>query len=152
MRLKALSVVLYRGFAVTSPTGHRRLRGHEGPTALCTIITWSAAYNCGGVEHAMTEQGFGPIGKWLRPLKELYLVHKNQIESATDAQFRWDRFAEINVTKQYRLLPRQILCSGLGSIKRAPIAWLDLQLRTGYLNELIRAQPESTLKNIERHA
>src|ERR1700757_991278 len=54
-------------------------------------------YNCGGVKHAMSQHGFGPINKWLGPLKDLYLLHKDQIESISDPQGRWDRLVEINV-------------------------------------------------------
>src|ERR1700751_148953 len=55
-------------------------------------------YNCGGVKHAMGQSGFGPVNKWLGPLKELYLLHKDQIESITDPQGRWDRLAGLHIT------------------------------------------------------
>jgi carbonic anhydrase len=41
-------------------------------------------YNCGGIKPAMAQLSFGPISKWLGPLKELYLLHKNEFESTAD--------------------------------------------------------------------
>ena len=54
----------------------------------------SGHYNCGGVKHAMTEYDFGPINKWLQHLKDLYGVHKSEIDSIADPQGRWDRLAD----------------------------------------------------------
>ena len=103
-------------------------------------------YNCGGVKHAMAQSGFGPVNKWLGPLKELYLLHKNQIESITDPQGRWDRLVEINVTEQVKNLAKTDIIQRSWLDERRPIlhGWI-YNLRTGYLRELTLMQAGDNL-------
>jgi carbonic anhydrase len=105
-------------------------------------------YNCGGVKHAMAEQGFGPVSKWLRPLKELYLLHKDQIESIKDPQERWDRLVEINITEQVKNLAKTDIIQRAWLNEHRPIlhGWI-YNLRTGYLNELTLVQAGDNLKD-----
>jgi carbonic anhydrase len=100
-------------------------------------------YNCGGVKHAMTQQGFGPIDQWLRHLKEIYLVHKDQIESIVDPHLRWDRLAEISVTEQVRNLAKiDIVQQAWRKDRRPELHGWTYNLRTGYLNQLTLMQPQ----------
>jgi carbonic anhydrase len=103
-------------------------------------------YNCGGVKHAMAQHGFGPVSKWLGPLKELYLLHKDQIESITDPQGRWDRLVEINVTEQVKNLAKTDIIQRAWLEERRPIlhGWI-YNLRTGYLKELTLVQAGDNL-------
>jgi carbonic anhydrase len=103
-------------------------------------------YNCGGVKHAMAQHGFGPIKKWLGPLKDLYLLHKDQIESITDPQGRWDRLVEINVAEQVKNLAKTNIIQRSWIDERRPIlhGWI-YNLRTGYLRELTRMQAGENL-------
>ena len=103
-------------------------------------------YNCGGVKHAMAQSGFGPVNKWLGPLKKLYLLHKNQIESITDPQGRWDRLVEINVTEQVKNLAKTDIIQRSWLDERRPIlhGWI-YNLRTGYLRELTLVQAGDNL-------
>jgi carbonic anhydrase len=107
-------------------------------------------YNCGGVKHAMAQPGFGPVNKWLAPLNELYLLHKDQIESITDPQGRWDRLVEINVTEQVKNLARTDIVQRAWWNERLPMlhGWI-YNLRTGYLNELILMQAGDILSRNE---
>ena len=103
-------------------------------------------YNCGGIKHAMAQQSFGPISKWLSPLKELYMLHKDQIELITDPQGQWDRLVEINVTEQVKNLARTDIIQRVWLDERRPIlhGWI-YNLRSGYLNELTRMQAGDNL-------
>ena len=103
-------------------------------------------YNCGGVKHAMAQHGFGPVSKWLGSLKELYLLHKDQIESITDPQGRWDRLVEINVAEQVKNLAKTDIIQRSWLDERRPIlhGWI-YNLRSGYLNELTHMQPGEDL-------
>jgi len=94
-------------------------------------------YNCGGVKHAMTEYDFGPINKWLQHLKDLYGVHKSEIDSIADSQGRWDRLAEINVTRQVHNLAESDIIRRAWQGEARPVlhGWI-YDLRTGYLKEL----------------
>ena len=107
-------------------------------------------YNCGGVKHAMVQHGFGPVNKWLSPLRQLYLLHKDQIESIPDPQGRWDRLVEINVTEQVKNLAKTDIIQRAWLDERRPAlhGWI-YNLRTGYLNELILMQAGDNLNHVD---
>ncbi|KAJ3188352.1 hypothetical protein HDU85_005503 [Gaertneriomyces sp. JEL0708] len=57
-------------------------------------------YNCGGVQGALSTQQLGGIlDIWLRPIKDMILERRAQIEAVTDEQERWDLVCEMNVLK-----------------------------------------------------
>lgn len=61
-------------------------------------------YGCGGVNAAMTHKDLGIINKWLRNIKDVYKVHKAELDLlATEAE-RSNRLVELNVMEQVRHL------------------------------------------------
>lgn len=101
-------------------------------------------YNCGGVKHSMTENDFGPVNKWLQHLKDLYRAHRDEIDSTADAQNRWDRLAEINVTRQVQNLAGTDIIQRAWQGGRRPVlhGWI-YDLRTGYLKGLTMRSADS---------
>jgi len=59
-------------------------------------------YGCGGVQAAMKHTEHGLIDNWLRPLKDLYHRHADELEALDNEQDRWDLLCELNVQKQIR--------------------------------------------------
>lgn len=57
-------------------------------------------YGCGGIEAAMGNQSFGLIDNWIRHIKNIYRLHKNELDSIEDFVQRRDRFVELNVREQ----------------------------------------------------
>jgi len=57
-------------------------------------------YGCGGVQAAMTHQSLGLINKWLRNIKDVYRLHKAEVDSQPTEQARLDRMVELNVKEQ----------------------------------------------------
>lgn len=57
-------------------------------------------YGCGGVEAAMGNQSMGLIDNWIRHIKNIYRLHKDELNSIEDHQSRFDRFVELNVIEQ----------------------------------------------------
>lgn len=57
-------------------------------------------YGCGGVNAAMTNQSIGIIDNWIRHIKDVYRMHKKELDGIEDQTQRFDRFVEINVTEQ----------------------------------------------------
>lgn len=57
-------------------------------------------YGCGGVEAAMGNQSMGLIDNWIRHIKNIYRLHKDELNSIEDHQRRFDRFVELNVIEQ----------------------------------------------------
>jgi len=57
-------------------------------------------YGCGGVKAAMTNHSFGIINKWLRNIKDVYRIHREEIDSIRQEDLRVDRLIELNVQEQ----------------------------------------------------
>ncbi len=57
-------------------------------------------YECGGVKAAMGNTSVGLIDNWLRHIKDVYRLHKTELELIGDDKKRFDRFVELNVVEQ----------------------------------------------------
>lgn len=57
-------------------------------------------YGCGGVRAAMTQTSLGLINKWLRNIKDVYRIHRDEVDAIKDETKRSDRLVELNVREQ----------------------------------------------------
>lgn len=57
-------------------------------------------YDCGGVKAAMGRGSHGIIDNWLRHIKDVYRLHKAELDGIKDERERLDRFVELNVVEQ----------------------------------------------------
>jgi carbonic anhydrase len=57
-------------------------------------------YNCGGVKAAMHPQDMGILNPWLRGVRDVYRLHKEELHAITDEQQRYNRLVELNVYEQ----------------------------------------------------
>ena len=57
-------------------------------------------YGCGGIKAAMTNQHFGVLDHWLRNIKDVYRIHRDEVDALPTEEERSNRLTEINVTEQ----------------------------------------------------
>jgi carbonic anhydrase len=57
-------------------------------------------YGCGGVQTAMTNKHVGLIDNWIRHIKDVYRLYRDELDAITDEQLRFNRFVELNVFEQ----------------------------------------------------
>ena len=57
-------------------------------------------YNCGGVKAAMQPSDFGILNPWLRNIRDVYRLHKNELNAIADEDTRYNRLVELNVQEQ----------------------------------------------------
>lgn len=57
-------------------------------------------YGCGGVKAALTQHNFGIINKWLRNIKDVYRIHRDEVDSLKTNDERVDKLIELNVQEQ----------------------------------------------------
>ncbi len=58
-------------------------------------------YGCGGVKAATTNTDFKQVlNMWLRNIKDIYRIHRDELEMITDEGKRVDRLVELNVQEQ----------------------------------------------------
>lgn len=57
-------------------------------------------YNCGGVKAAMVPEDMGILNPWLRNIRDVYRLHKTELNAISDEHKRYDRLVELNVEEQ----------------------------------------------------
>lgn len=57
-------------------------------------------YYCGGVKAAMDSTDLGILNPWLRNIRDVYRLHKNELNSISDEDARYKRLVELNVQEQ----------------------------------------------------
>lgn len=58
-------------------------------------------YGCGGIKAAASKNDFKPVlNMWLRNIKDVYRIHRKELDSITNAGEKEDRLTELNVQEQ----------------------------------------------------
>jgi len=106
-------------------------------------------YDCGGVKNALTRHDFGLINKWLRYIKDVYRLHRREIDAIDDPQARLDRMIEVNVMEQVNNLAETSIVQRSWKKFNRPVlhGWI-YDLRTGYLKEQACLRPGAKLEPI----
>lgn len=57
-------------------------------------------YGCGGVKAAMQSADLGILNPWLRNIRDVYRIHKNELNHIVDEEKKYERLVELNVKEQ----------------------------------------------------
>lgn len=95
-------------------------------------------YGCGGVLAAMDNQEVGLIDNWLRHIKDVYRLHKDELDAIEDHEEKMRRMVEINVEEQVFDLVKTSI------VQRA---WRKEQ--TLYVHGLVYDVANGILKNLD---
>jgi len=57
-------------------------------------------YFCGGVKAAMESSDLGILNPWLRNIRDVYRIHKTELDAIQDEELRYNRLVELNVQEQ----------------------------------------------------
>lgn len=57
-------------------------------------------YGCGGVEAAMQSSDLGQLNGWLREIRDVYRLHRDELDAIADPNTRTRRLVELNVHEQ----------------------------------------------------
>ena len=57
-------------------------------------------YYCGGVKAAMQAADLGLLNSWLRNIRDVYRIHKTELNVITDEEQKYKRLVELNVQEQ----------------------------------------------------
>lgn len=94
-------------------------------------------YFCGGVKAAMKAQDLGILNPWLRYIRDVYRIHRKELDAISDEDARYRRLVELNVEEQCinvmktAVVQKSYLASGMPSIH----GWV-FDIRTGELIDL----------------
>ena len=57
-------------------------------------------YLCGGVKAAMESRDLGVLNPWLRNIRDVYRLHKTELNAIKDEKEKYNRLVELNVQEQ----------------------------------------------------
>ena len=57
-------------------------------------------YNCGGVKAAMQSADLGLLNPWLRNIRDVYRIHRQELDAIQEPNARFNRLVELNVQEQ----------------------------------------------------
>lgn len=57
-------------------------------------------YECGGIKAALNPSDMGQLNSWLQTLRDVYRLHRAELDAIKEEQRRFDRLVELNVFEQ----------------------------------------------------
>lgn len=94
-------------------------------------------YNCGGVKAAMQPKDLGILNPWLRNIRDVYRTHKEELQTISNEEERYNRLVELNVQEQC-INVIKLACVQEAYLKaHYPVVhgWV-FDLKTGMINDL----------------
>jgi carbonic anhydrase len=108
-------------------------------------------YNCGGVKAALSHQksGFTLVNKWLLHVKDVYRLHRDELDAINSLDERANRLVELNVIEQVNNLSfTSIVQNEWKSDNRPMVHGWVFGLEDGRLKQLVSLGPGSKIDRI----
>jgi carbonic anhydrase len=94
-------------------------------------------YGCGGVKAAVSTQEHGLIDNWLRNIRDVYRLHRTEIDALDNEKERADRLCELNVVEQvYNLCQTTIIQKAWTSEQELTVHGWIYSIEDGILRDL----------------
>ncbi len=94
-------------------------------------------YGCGGVLAALGNQQIGLIDNWLRNIKDVYRLHKYELDSIENIEQRGRKLVELNIQEQvYNLVKTSIVQSTWDNQQELYVHGLVYDVGNGILQDL----------------
>ncbi len=107
-------------------------------------------YGCGGVKAAMTNTDFGQVlNMWLRNIKDVYRLHRKELDQLTDMDKRTDRLIELTVREQVMNLAKTSIVQKAWKEERRPHlhGWV-YRLGDGIINPIMEMNFDTDIDDI----
>ena len=104
-------------------------------------------YACGGVKAAMQSKDLGILNPWLRNIRDVYRIHKNELNNIEDEDKRYDKLVELNVQEQCINLIKTATVQKAYRDRNLKVHGWVFDVHTGKLIDL-KIDFEGILKNI----
>lgn len=94
-------------------------------------------YYCGGIQAALEGVTTGLVDSWVNPIRELYLLHREEIDNLSTREAKLNCLAELNVKAQVKNLYQTSIMRNALRENRAPQVhgWV-LDLHSGLIKDL----------------
>jgi len=110
-------------------------------------------YGCGGIKASTTQTDFKLVlNMWLRNIKDVYRIHKDELEAIKDENAKCDRLVELNVQEQVMNLAKTSIIQRAWKNDQRPAlhGWV-YGLKDGLINPVFEMNPGSALDDIYKY-
>ena len=107
-------------------------------------------YGCGGIKAAMSNTDFNQVlNMWLRNIKDIYRIHRKELEAINDEETRVNRMVEINVKEQIFNLAKTAMIQRAWSNEQRPDlhGWI-YDLHDGLIKPVIEMKAGADLDDL----
>lgn len=96
-------------------------------------------YGCGGIKAAMSNEDFNQVlNMWLRNIKDIYRIHRRELEEIPDESKRVNRMVELNVKEQvFNLAKTAIIQRAWTTEQRPDLHGWVYDLRDGLIDPVV---------------
>lgn len=109
-------------------------------------------YGCGGVKAAMNRHHYGIIDHWLKNIKDVYRMHREEIDALPDEEARTNRLTELNVTEQiFNLAKTTIIQKAWKEDKRPQLHGWVYGLNDGIIKTVCEMEPGSPINPLYQY-
>lgn len=101
---------------------------------------------CGGVKASLTNTDYGLLNKWLRNLKDVYRLHKDEVEAETNIDDKVNKLVEMNLIEQVgNVVKTSIVQKAWKQHKRPHVHGWVYEMETGLLRTVIDVEPGAAI-------
>ena len=93
-------------------------------------------YDCGGIKAAMQPADLGILNPWLRNIRDVYRLHKEELDQIDDESKKYDRLVELNVQEQCVNVIKTADVQNAIQAKQLTVHGWVFNLKTGQLVDL----------------
>jgi len=107
-------------------------------------------YGCGGIKAAMSKTDFKPVlNMWLRNVKDVYRLHRKELDALKDENKKLDRLVELNIKEQMMNLVKTSIIQRAWKQKQRPDlhGWV-YDLHDGLINPIMEIKPGDHIDDI----
>lgn len=93
-------------------------------------------YGCGGVKASMESVDMGILNPWLRNIRDVYRLHKTELNAIEDEHARYDRLIELNVQEQCINAIKTAAVQKASRSRKLKVHGWVFDMKTGYIKDL----------------
>lgn len=93
-------------------------------------------YSCGGVKAAMESSDLGLLNPWLRNIRDVFRLHKDELNAIVDEELRYKRLVELNIQEQCINVIKTSEYQKAYKERKVTVHGWVFDLRTGQLKDL----------------
>lgn len=106
-------------------------------------------YGCGGIKAAMNQHHYGIINHWLKNIKDIYRLHREEVDGLASEEERAHRLTEINVKEQVlNLAKTSIIQSAWKHEQRPQLHGWVYGLNDGIIKPVCEMEPGSPIDKL----